>query len=405
MAKQLTVKSIEALAPATAGARYDVADSIVSGFGVRVNDKGRKSYTLTARFPGSKNPTRRTIARVGAIDLAEARNIAREWLSSILAGIDPNETKISATSDELEKRISFNDVAIQFLEQHVKRSQLRSAGEIERLIFKELMPYWKDREFISIRRSDVANRLDEIEARAPVVADYVLAIISKMCNWYMTRNEDYVSPIIRGMRRTKPRLRARDRILSDDEIVGLWQACDKSGTFGDFLKICLLTGQRRSKVQYLRWDDVNDNGVWTIESAPREKTNAQSLKLSPLALQIINDLPRFVGSPFAFPGKGEGPINGFSKSKSKIDDLMATGAEKQIQPWTIHDLRRTSKSLMSRAGVRPDVSERVLGHTIAGVEGIYDRYAYDDEKAEALEKLAGLIKEILGKSEKCEFLP
>jgi integrase len=66
-----------------------------------------------------------------------------------------------------------------------------------------------------------------------------------------------------------------------------------------------------------------------------------------------------------------------------------------IPNWAIHDLRRTAKTLMARAGVRPDISERVLGHVIAGVEGTYDRHSYADEKREALEKLATMIERIL----------
>ena len=63
--------------------------------------------------------------------------------------------------------------------------------------------------------------------------------------------------------------------------------------------------------------------------------------------------------------------------------------------WTLHDLRRTAKTLMVRAGVRPDISERVLGHVIAGVEGTYDRHTYADEKRDALEKLTTILERVL----------
>ena len=66
-----------------------------------------------------------------------------------------------------------------------------------------------------------------------------------------------------------------------------------------------------------------------------------------------------------------------------------------LKPWTLHDLRRTAKTLMSRAGVRPDISERVLGHVIAGVEGVYDRYGYLEEKRDALERLAVEVDRII----------
>jgi integrase len=78
-------------------------------------------------------------------------------------------------------------------------------------------------------------------------------------------------------------------------------------------------------------------------------------------------------------------------SKAKVNFDKASG----LDAWTIHDLRRTARSLMSRAGVRPDIAERVLGHVQAGVEGVYDRHTYHDEKADALARLATLIETIL----------
>jgi hypothetical protein len=89
MRKTLTAKAIESLPAAEGGKRYDVLDAVVSGFGVRVMPTGRKSYFLLARFPGQKNPTRRTIAPVGRIELAQARETARGWLSELVAGADP----------------------------------------------------------------------------------------------------------------------------------------------------------------------------------------------------------------------------------------------------------------------------------------------------------------------------
>jgi hypothetical protein len=68
-------------------------------------------------------------------------------------------------------------------------------------------------------------------------------------------------------------------------------------------------------------------------------------------------------------------------------------------PWVLHDLPRTARSLMSRAGVRPDIAERVLGHKQHGVEGIYDRHRYRDEKADALTRLATLIDGIVNPRE------
>jgi integrase len=154
------------------------------------------------------------------------------------------------------------------------------------------------------------------------------------------------------------------------------------------VKIALLTGQRRAKVATMRWADVAD-GVWTIPAEPREKVNPGALRLPKLALDVIEAQPKIDGNPFVFAGRGKKAFNSFSDGK---EDLHATAA---IAPWVIHDLRRTARSLMARAGVRSDVAERTLGHVIQGVEGVYDRHAYFNEKGEALAALAALVKRIL----------
>jgi integrase len=378
----LTVKAIDAMKLAEPGCRYDVADAIVPGFGVRVNVKC-KSYILTARFPGSKHPTRRTIAAVGEIDLATARDKARAWLVKIRKGDKPPSVRVLRVVTP--KAETFEQVVTKFLEQHVHRNSLRTAHEVERIIHKDLMPLWRTREFKSIRRGDVARMLDAKESHAPVQADYILSVLSKLCNWYM----------VRGMRRTKPSQRARHRIFDDNELRLFWQATGEVTTYGAFVRTALLTAQRRTKVLEMRWSDINDEGVWIIPSAHREKCNAKTLGLTRLALDVIDSQPQREDSEFIFAGLGATPIDGLSKMKRALDERMEELNGAPIPPWVVHDLRRTARSLLARAGVRPDICERVLGHAIPGVWGVYDRYSYEDEKTEALLKLSDLIERII----------
>jgi integrase len=125
--------------------------------------------------------------------------------------------------------------------------------------------------------------------------------------------------------------------------------------------------------------------------------------LSKAALAVIEAQPKFDDCDYVFPSRASTPL-GFGKAKAKLDKAVhaamkkraTTGAKVEPIPnWTLHDLRRTAKTLMVRAGVRPDISERVLGHVIAGVEGTYDRHSYADEKRDALEKLAAMIERII----------
>ena len=179
----------------------------------------------------------------------------------------------------------------------------------------------------------------------------------------------------------------RERILNDDELALIWRAAEAGGQFGAIVRLCLLTAQRRAKITTMRWADLSD-GVWTIATAPREKGNAGALHLPEAALKIIAAQPR--ANDFVFAGRWDGPIIGISAQKTAFDAKLPP-----MLPWTLHDLRRTARTLMSRAGVRSEIAERVMGHVIGGVEGIYDRHRYFDEKAEALRKLAALIENIV----------
>ena len=139
----------------------------------------------------------------------------------------------------------------------------------------------------------------------------------------------------------------------------------------------------------MRWSDISPDGVWTISTEKREKGNAGALKLPKLALGIIAAQPRLAGNPHVFAGNGGDARAVEQRHKVALD--KASG----VTDWRLHDLRRTARSLMSRAGVLNDHAELVLGHALPGVEGVYDLHRYDQEKAEALRRLAALIERIV----------
>jgi integrase len=255
-----------------------------------------------------------------------------------------------------------------------------------------------------VRRSHIIGLLDEIEdANGPVMADRTLAYLRKAFNWYATRDDQFNVPVVRGMARTRPKERARTRVLSDDEIRAIWPELAEAGTFRTLVKLLLLTAQRRDEVAQMALSEIGADGIWMIP-AERYKTKcANFVPLSKAALTLITAQPRIDGSKYVFSSRSGTPFSAFSWNKAALDRAVLAAMQKQangtevapIPNWHLHDLRRTAKTLMARAGVRPDISERVLGHSIAGVEGIYDRHHSAGEKRDALEKLAALIERIL----------
>jgi integrase len=152
----------------------------------------------------------------------------------------------------------------------------------------------------------------------------------------------------------------------------------------------------------MRWEDISEDGVWTVRSELREKGNIGEVRLPPLALDIIRAQPQFDSSAYIFAsilavrrrhraGGTSSPPQPFGLGKQLSERLG------DMPHWTLHDLRRTARSLMAdkRCGVADNIAERVLGHKIGGVQGTYNRHDYFAEKSEALFKLATLIEQII----------
>jgi integrase len=370
--KTLTDKGVASLSPRAK--LYAHPDPQLPGHYVRVHPSGRKSFVAVARDPSGKQIWT-TIGSAGLLDIDAARTKAREVIQAIKAGEDRAGPQ------------SFQSVADEWFKRHVDAKGLRSAHEIRRMLARHIIPAWGGRDFTSIKRGDVAKLLDQVEDNSGArSADQVLSVISGIANWYAKRCDDYASPIIRGMKRHGTKEHARQRILSDDEIRAVWNAA--GGTHGDIVKLLLLTGQRRDKVASLKWDDIAIDGTWSIPNGSREKGAGGTLVLPMMALDIIRARPRLGANPFVFASRASGHFTTW-RAKRELD------AKAQIEPWVIHDLRRSARSLMSRAGVRRDIAERVLGHAIRGVEGVYDRHQYASEKAHALNALASLIQSIV----------
>jgi hypothetical protein len=181
----------------------------------------------------------------------------------------------------------------------------------------------------------------------------------------------------------------RDRILSDAELCAVWKAAETSkGPFGSLVQFILLTAARRTEAAGLVRAEIS--GPDWILPANRNKTKVEFVRpLSPAAQGVLAELPQIGEGRFVFTTDGERPISGFSKFKAAFDQVSG------VTGWTLHDLRRTARSLLSRAGVDADVAERCLGHVLTGVRATYDRHEFYHEKRRAFEVLAVLIERIV----------
>jgi integrase len=350
----------------------DYFDEQTPGLALRVGKSGRKSWSYL--YTGNGKRRRLTIGTYPATSLASVRGKVELVRGDVEAGIDPTPL----APDTLKS------VCEEYLGREGKR--LRTAQRREQVLNRLVYPAFGNRPISDIKRSEIVRWLDQIEdANGPVMADRTLAVLRKVMNWHATRSDEFRSPIVRGMARTSGTERARDRILSDDEIRSIWQAAE--GVYGALVRFILLTAARRSEAAEMQWTEL-DGGTWTLP-ASRNKTKVDLLR--PLSKAALAALPAKLGEwVWAVNGL---PLTISSLRKQALDE--ASG----VTGWVIHDLRRTARSLMSRAGVPADHAERCLGHVIGGVRGVYDRHEYLDEKRQAFEALAAQVQRILRPSE------
>jgi integrase len=352
-------------------------DDKATGLSLRVG-KTRRTWHLHYSRAGKRG--RALIGTYPAISLSAARRAAIETKDAVEAGRNPTKaTTVGAMLDKFTERYVIKD------------AKLRTADYVKDVIERLVKPEIGGVALNEIKRSHVVRMLDTIaDTNGPVMADRTLAIVRKAFNWQASRDDDFVPPIAKGMGRTKPKERARERVLSDEEIRAVWSVADGAGVFGRYLKFLLLTATRRGEAAQATRAELRE-GLWTI---PAERMKGKAEHVVPLP-PATRDLIADTSGDFLFTTDGTTPISGFSKFKRAFDRQVEAREGKPLPNWTLHDLRRTARSLLSRAGVSADIAERCLAHVIPGVRGVYDRYEYLEEKRQAFEALAAQIDRIV----------
>jgi integrase len=364
------------------GDRVIYWDATQSGFGLMVTKAGHKSYVCQYR---AGRLSRRMHLKSG-LTLTEARKEANAILGRVAKGGDPLGEKRKA---EEASENTFRAVAETFLQR--EGPKLRSADERRKIFERLVYPTLGSRQIDAIRRSDIVKLLDTIEDDSgPRMAHLTLAYIGRLFSWHAGRSDDFRTPIIRGMGRVNAKERARKRTLTDDELRAVWAAAVAGGALFDrYVQFLLLTACRRNEAARMTRAEL-DGADWLIPGSRTKNKQDLLLPLCRKAVDVLSKQP-IVGKPdgFVFTNDGVRAFRNFAVCKANLQERSGT------KNWSLHDLRRTARSLMSRAGVPADHAELALGHILGGVRGVYDRHSYRDEKRAAFEALAAQIDRIL----------
>jgi integrase len=418
MTKRLTPVAVENAKPATT--RLEIPDGGCRGLYLVIQPSGSKSWALRYRFAGK--PCKLTLGPAlvlqhgeappenSAIDqpltLADARRLATEALSKVERGINPakeKSTQIEAAHDAAATREAdgVEALAAQFIERYAKIKN-KSWQQVDAIFRREILPRWRGKTVHEIEREDVEDLIDAIAADRPIMANRTLAAVRKWFSWMAGRSKGGRKAVLKARLRTAPCLgveapgqeRSRERTLTNAEIAQLWSAADQEDEpFKGFVKVLLLTGQRRGEVAGMRHDELDlDRAVWSLPGARTKNARPHTVPLPSQVVAILKATPP-VASEYIFSATGDGPIAAFAKLKSRLEQRMATTSR-----WTLHDVRRSAATGMVDIGVQPHIVEVLLNHSTghrAGVAGTYNRSLYSAEKAEALQRWADYVDRIV----------
>lgn len=414
----------------------------VAGFGVKVTPAGSMTYVFQYRMtrPGmtKQMPTRRiTLGKHGTLTPDQARKEAKRLAALVTQGIDPRQAELDtiAAEDEairqavekakLEGELAFEKVAERWLEEYELHHRPASVGQAKVSINKYLLPKLRGKPMPHIGRSDLQAAFDKIPAKQKATRQQVFAYASILWRWAMERGDIAENPV---PSMAKPKVpKARDRFLTDDELANVWQATETlRAPLGAFYRLLLLTGQRREEVASMTWPELDRAlATWII---PADKAKNGKAHIVPLAPAVVEELDRLAlavqvkakadeldvkrwpkaGPVLSF--KGKVPLSCFSQAKTLLDAEVAKVRKDSsaIEPWRVHDLRRTVATGLQKLGVRFEVTEAVLNHVSgarAGVAGIYQRHDWREEKQSALEAWARHVAASIAPAEGTNVVP
>ena len=334
----------------------------------------------------------RKLTLPAGITLAAARKLAADALLEVAQGRDPGSSKRDAKRNASARAAdTVERLADQFIEQHAKRKTRENTWRATASIFRRLVvPVWGRRSVHEIVRRDVIDLVEGIAVDRPIAGNRTHAAVSRFFRWLCERDVIAASPCTGVPHPSKEK--PRDRVLDDGELLRLWRAAETiGGPAGACIKLLMLTGQRRSEIGRLQWNEVGDDAL-NLAAARMKGRIGHSVPLSTQAAAIIASMPRAGDHVFGRPVR-------FDLLKSALDIQMGS-----IPKWVVHDIRRSVASGMARIGVPVPVIEKILAHrsgTFGGITAVYQRHSFMPEMAAALQKWADHVDRLVsGKSAK-----
>ncbi|GBQ82343.1 integrase [Gluconacetobacter johannae DSM 13595] len=372
-------------------------DTTTRGFGLRVSSSGGKMFL--AQYSVGKAKRRVPLGAFGVLTIEEARAQARAVLGEAAKGGDPMAERKAMKKAELvaaaDASFTFETLATSWAEAREGERRESYLNEAKAALLRAF-PDWRKQPASSITVADAVKALDAIrEAKSVVTANRALAYARAAYGWAVKRQKLTINPF-QGLERLG-REQSRERVLTVTELRAIWEACGKiTPTLGAYVRVLMLTLQRREEVASMRWaelDDLENPTTWTLPRERAKNGRTHVVHLSAPVREIIRALPRIEGNPFVFAGRAKGSIGAYSYAKNAIEKEMAE-QKITLTDWRLHDFRRSGVTWLATHGVPPHVADRILNHvsgTISGVAAVYQRAEFLTERRDALDLWAGAV--------------
>lgn len=358
--KRFTDQGIRSLKPKPTP--YDLTEG--DGFSIRVQPSKTKTFYFVYTDAGKKQRIR--IGEYGTMSLADAREKAVALHSARKRGDSIKQE--SKTIDDLAGR---------YLKEHSeKKNTPRVYKENQRCMAVDILPFIGSMDMNKVTRKHVYDLVQRIIDRgSPIQSNKVLKVIRTMFNFGIQCGLTEINPA--HMMAQQPD-REKTRVLSDKELKDHFFPFIRSKqslSAKRCLSLILTTGQRPGECLHMQHEEI-DGDWWII---PKLKTKNKHLAhaadhrvfLSPLAKEII--------------GSGAGPVFTSPVNTTVLAALLARFCTRtKIDPFTPHDLRRTTATGIAELGFSQDAVDIVLGHTTGKIARTYNRYSYDKEKTEIM---------------------
>lgn len=409
---RLTAERIRQI-PAPESGETTIWDTDVQGLGVRCLATGVKTFIVIYRagYGRAGTPRRFTLGKVEGIRLEDARALALDIRAKVLKGGDPAEERKAAAREVKRPRLTLELALDRYDEDQERRKVVGRVGVLSALR-RHLLSRLPNSLLIDLDRRAVVEAIEALEADdKPGAAQALRSHASTFLKWCADRGLVPANPLqgYRAPRSTRAqRIAQPGRDLSDSEVALIWAAAGQprvNDAFGRLLRILILTGQRRTETARMKWSDLSeDQALWRIPAQETKNGIAHEVPLPPLARSILRGAQRFDGCDYVFTTGGEVAISGWSKLEKRLrakleeDAAKRAGADREpptMAHWTLHDLRRTFRSGLSRLGVEPDIAEIMLNHRPETLRAIYDRDPRMAARIDAAERWANHVGAIV----------